>query len=43
MHGKLNHYMIIIMLQVFAVEFIGFAVDFVPFAVEFVAFAIEFG
>ena len=32
----------VIIIQVFAIEFVSFAVDFVPFAAEFVAFAIEF-
>ena len=32
----------LMMLQVFAIEFGDFAIEFVPFAIEFVAFAIEF-
>ena len=33
---------ILIMLQVFAVEFVAFAIEFVGIAIEFVPFAIEF-
>ena len=36
-------FLILYVVQVFAIESVGFAVDFVPFVVEFVALTIEFG
>jgi len=38
-HPSTSH---LVVIQVFAIEFIGFIVDFVPFEVEFVTFAAEF-